>query len=128
MGIFSTTPLDKEIRFERKVSDDSFDSAGSETWEEVATVRANVEELRVSRSERMAQVVNIAAQPARILIRMLDGIDSSMRIAIGALDQPDEPRPAGRRYLEIVAGPVELGRREAIELMTQTYSTSGNAA
>jgi SPP1 family predicted phage head-tail adaptor len=116
MGIFSTKPLDKEIRFERKVADDAFDSAGSETWEEVATVRANVEELRVSRSERMAQVVNIAAQPARILIRMRDDIDSSMRIIHGS------------RILEIVAGPIELGRREALELMTQNYFTSGNAA
>jgi SPP1 family predicted phage head-tail adaptor len=116
MGIFSTKPLDKEIRIERKVADTSFEGAGSETWEEVATVRANIEELRVARSERMSEVVNVAARPARVLIRMLDGIDSSMRIIYGA------------RTLEIVAGPVELGRREGLEMMTQEYSTRGNPA
>lgn len=116
MSIFSYTPLDKVITFVRAVPSDDFDGAGSETIETVATVRANVQDTLPSRAERMADVVNIAARPARIRCRFRDDITADMRIIYGS------------RTMEIVSGPAELGRREGLELMAQDYSTAGNAA
>ena len=116
MGIFSYTPLDRTITFQRPVADTSFDGAGSGTWEHVATVRANVKDMRSARAERMAEVVNVASHPSMILIRYRADITSDMRILYGD------------RTMQIMAPPVELGRREALELMAQDYSTAGNAA
>jgi SPP1 family predicted phage head-tail adaptor len=116
MGIFSYTPLDREITFVRALPSSDFDGAGSETTENVATVRANIEDVLPSRGEQMAQVVNIASRPARIRIRYRDDITANMRVIYGA------------RTMEIVAGPAEIGRREGLELMVVEYSTRGNAA
>lgn len=108
--------LDRRVRFERKTGDDAYDSAGSEAWEEVVTVWAQVQDVLPSRSERLANGINIAARPARVRIRYRAGIDSGMRMVIGD------------RVLQIVAGPAELGRREGLELMGVEYSTAGGAA
>jgi SPP1 family predicted phage head-tail adaptor len=116
MGIFSFTPLDRTITFQRPIADTSFDGPGSGTWEDVATVRANVKDMTVARAERMAEVVSIASRPATVLIRYRDGITADMRILYGD------------RVMQIVAPPAELGRREALQIMTQDYSSSGNAA
>ena len=116
MNLFSYTPLDRTITFQRPVADTNFDGAGSGTWEDVATVRANVQDVLPSRGEKMAEVVNIANRPARIRMRFMPGITADMRIIYGD------------RTMQIVSGPAELGRHEGLELMAQNYSTSGNAA
>jgi head-tail adaptor len=115
MGVFSYTPLDREITFVRAIPSSDFGSAGSETMEAVATVRANIEDVLPSRAERMLDVVNIASRPARIRLRYRDDITADMRIIYGA------------RMMQIVSGPAEIGRREGLELMAQDYSTQGNA-
>jgi len=116
MGIFSVTPLDRTITIQRPVADTSFDGSGSGTWEDVATVRANVKDMTIARAERMAEVVNIASRPATILIRHRDGITADMRIIYGD------------RVMQIISGPAEIGRREALQMTAQDYSSSGNAA
>jgi SPP1 family predicted phage head-tail adaptor len=108
--------LDRRITFQREVPSTDFDGAGSSSWETVATVSANVQDVLPSRGERMAEVVNIASRPARVRIRYRSDITADMRILYDA------------RVMQIVSGPAELGRREGIELLATDYSTSGNAA
>ena len=108
--------LDRVVTFQRHVAPNEFDSAGSGSWQTVATVRARVDDLLPGHSERMDEVVNIASRPSRIQIRFRTDISPDMRILYGA------------RVMQIIAGPAEIGRRLGLELMAQDYSTQGNAA
>lgn len=101
---------------ERPAPDADFDGAGSGTWEPVATVWAEVQDMLPSRGERLADGVNIATRPARVRMRWRADISGSMRIVMDG------------RIMQIVAGPVELGRRDGIELMVEDYTSAGNAA
>jgi len=106
--------LDKEITFQRKVADDSFTSAGKEKWETVvAGVYAEVKDILPSRAEKLADGLTIANRPARVRIRWREGITADMRILFGT------------RTMQIVAGPVELDRRDGLEMMAEDYSTAG---
>jgi SPP1 family predicted phage head-tail adaptor len=108
--------LDRRITIERPVADNSFDGAGSGTWEPVATVWANVQDALPSRAERLADGLNIASRPARIRIRFRTDITPAMRFVLGD------------RIMQITAGPAEIGNREGVEFMAENYSTSGNPA
>ncbi|MFD1951872.1 head-tail adaptor protein [Sphingomonas arantia] len=109
--------LDRQITFQRKVAATGFASAGTERWEDVATgVWAQVRELLPSRAEKVADGLSIANRPARIRLRWRDDITADMRILHGT------------RVMQIIAGPVELGRRDGIELMVEDYSTTGGSS
>lgn len=108
--------LDRRIRIERPVADNSFDGAGSGSWAPVATVWANVQDALPSRGERLADGINVAARPARVRMRYRSGITSDMRFVMGD------------RIMQIVSGPAELGRRETFEFMVEEYSPAGNPA
>jgi head-tail adaptor len=107
--------LDRRIRIERKVAASGFTSAGKDEWETVVTVWAQVQDVLPSRGEKLADGMSMASRPARIRIRYRAGITSDMRIVHGA------------RVMQITAGPAELGRREALEIMAEDYSTQGGA-
>lgn len=107
--------LNRRVRIERPLTDEALDGAGSGTWAEVATVWAEVQDMPPSR-ERMADGLNIANRPARIRMRYRSDVTAAMRIVWGS------------RIMQIVAGPAELGFREAIELVAEDYSTAGNPA
>jgi SPP1 family predicted phage head-tail adaptor len=108
--------LDTRIRIERKtiIRDPQY---GTEVvnWAEFACVWAEVKDILPSRAERMAEQIQIARRPARIRIRYLAGITPDMRVIIN------------NRIHQIIAGPSMLGRREAIELMVEEYSSAGTA-
>lgn len=108
--------FDRTVRIERPVPDPSLDGAGSGTWELVATVSAEVKDALPSRSERLAGGFNVAARPARLRIRYRAGITPDMRFVMGD------------RVMQIVAGPAELGRRDALEFMVEDYRPAGNPA
>lgn len=108
--------LDRRIRIERPVADGSFDGAGSGTWEPVATVWASVVDALPSRGERLADGMNIAARPARVRIRYRSDVTSDMRFVMG------------ERIMQIISGPAEIGRREALEFMVEEYRPAGNPA
>lgn len=108
--------LNRRIRIERPVADDSFDGAGSGTWQPVAEVWANVQDMLPSRGERLADGINVAARPARVRIRHRTDVTSAMRFVMGD------------RIMQVVSGPAELGFREALEFMVEEYSPAGNAA
>lgn len=108
--------LDRRIRIERPVADASFDGAGSGTWELVATVWANVQDALPSRAEKLGEGINMAARPARVRMRFRADVTPDMRFVMGA------------RIMQIISGPAELGRREALEFMVEEYRPAGNPA
>lgn len=108
--------LDRRIRIERPVADDSLDGAGSGSWALVAEVWASVIDALPSRAERLADGINVAARPARVRMGYREGVGPEMRFVMGD------------RIMQIIAGPAELGRRDGLEFMVEDYSTAGNAA
>jgi head-tail adaptor len=130
MARLSSTTYDCRLRIERPVPDESFDGAGSGTWEPVAEVWANVQDVKPSRGERLAEGLNVATRPARIRIRHRAGIDSSMRALIGHYvnGENDQREWVTDRTVQIITEPAELGRREAIEFMVESYRPAGNGA
>lgn len=108
--------LDRRIRIEEPVADGGFDGAGSGNWVLVATVWASVTDMLPSRGEKLAEGINVSARPSRVRIRFRKGITPNMRFVMG------------ERIMQIVAGPAELGRREAMEFMVEEYQPAGNPA
>ncbi len=108
--------LRDRIAIERPIADDSLNGAGSGTWSPVATVWAEVQDVLPSRAEQLAGGINIATRPARVRMRYRQDVSADMRFVMG------------QRIMQIVAGPAEIGRREAIDFMVESYSTAGNPA
>lgn len=108
--------LDRRIVIERPVTKTGLLSAGSGSWEPVATVWASVQDVLPSRAERLADGINVASRPGWVRMRYRDDLTSAMRFVIGG------------RIMQIIAGPAELGRREGVEFMVEDYSSAGNAA
>lgn len=122
--------LRDRIRFERPVADTSFGGAGSGTWVKVCEVWAEVQDVLPSRGERIADGINVANRPARVRLGYRDGLAASMRILVGRnlKDAQGEPYWQTDRTLQIISGPAEIGRREAMEFMAEDYNTAGNPA
>ena len=108
--------LDRRVTIERPVSASGLLSAGSGTWEPVATVWASIQDALPSRGERLADGINIATRPARVRMRFRTDVTSAMRFVEDG------------RVMQIIAGPAEIGRREGIEFMVEDYSSAGNAS
>lgn len=108
--------LRHRIRIERPVSNSGFKGAGSGGWELVAEVAAEVEDVLPSRGERIAEGINIATRPARVIIRRREGITPAMRFVMGT------------RVMQIVAGPALNNSLNAHEFMVEDYSTAGGGA
>jgi len=106
--------LDRQITFQARVQvQNSGSGAYSYTWDDIVTVWAQVQDVLPSRAENVADNVNLARRPARIRCRYRSDITSDMRILYGS------------RTLQIVSGPVEIGRRDGLEMMAEEFSTSG---
>ena len=101
---------------QRPVADGALDGAGSGSWDDVGEVWAEVQGAPPSRGERLADGISVSQRPARVRIRYRDDVTSDMRFVMGG------------RIMQIVGGPAELGRREALEFMVVEYSPSGNIA
>ena len=117
--------FDTKVRIERNVPLVGGMKAGQHEWVLVVTEWAQVLDWLPSRGERLAEGLTIATRPARIRMRWRGDISPDMRIVIGSLDLADDPRPADRRYLQIVAGPAKLGTRD-MEMMAAEYSSGGD--
>lgn len=112
--------LDQRLRFERKVITQDA-SYGTEliTWTAVATVWAHVQEVLPSKGESQAEGIRIAERPARIRLRYRSDITADMRIVY---------INRANRLMKIISPPVELGRRDGLEIMAADYSTEGQGA
>lgn len=84
------------------------------SWEPLATVWAQVQDVLPSRSENIADEISLARRPARVRMRYRDDLDSSMRFVVNG------------RTLNIIAGPAELGFRAGLEFMAEQLSTQGD--
>lgn len=112
--------LDHRLRIERKVITPHPDF-GTEviTWAALATVWAEVQEVLPSKGEDQASGIRIAERPARIRMRYRSDVTSDMRLVHIS---------RGNRLMKIIAPPVELGRRQGLEIMAADYSTEGQGA
>lgn len=82
-------------------------------WVPLATVWAEVQDMLPSRGDRLAEGVDIARKPCRVRIRYRTDVTSDMRLRI----RSEEYR--------IVSGPVELGLREALEMLAEQVTPEG---
>lgn len=121
---------DRRLRIERPVADDSFEGAGSGNWALVAEVWASVQDALPSRGERLADGINVTARPARVRMRFRRDVSSEMRFLIGrnVKNAAGELEWQTDRTVQIISGPAELGRREAMEFMVEEYRPAGNPA
>ena len=116
MSLDLASKLDTRIRIERKVvAHDPQYGTEAVTWTEFACVWAEVKDILPSRAERLADSIQIGRRPARIRIRYLAGLAADMRIIID------------NRTHQIISGPATIGRREAMEIMTEELSSEGAA-
>jgi head-tail adaptor len=123
-----TRDRNRTIRIERPIADPSFAGAGSGSWEKVDDVRASVQDVLPSRSERLADGINFATRPARVRMLFREDVKPDMRFVMGAKIVDDVVDYSTARIMQIVSGPAELGRREGTEFMVEDYSPAGNAA
>lgn len=130
MTAIETGRLNRRVRIERPVPDNAFDGAGSGAWEHVATPWAEVKEVRPSRAEKLADGINIATRPARVVMRYRADVTPDMRLLLGQFgkDEAGNRQWQTDRITQIIGGPTELGEREGIELMVEDYTSAGNAA
>ncbi len=121
MRLAKAGSLDRRVRIEQPVADNSFDGAGSGEWQAVATVAAGIVDALPGRGERLAEGINTTTRPARVRMRYRDDITAAMRLVeiVGGMDG---------RIMQIVTVPAELGRRDGLEMMVEDYSPAGNAA
>lgn len=111
--------LDKRIRIERPIADNSFDGAGSGSWDLVAgaeAVAASVVDSLPRRAEKESDGITTSTRSARVRMRYRPDITPDMRFVHGT------------RVMMIVSGPAELGRRGGLEFMVEDYRPAGNAA
>jgi head-tail adaptor len=109
--------LDRKIRIERPIADDSFTGAGNEGWELVAEVAAQVRDILPSRGERLESGINLATRPAHVRIRYREDITAAMRVLVGRYIRAEDDTLTWQtdRTAQITTPPVEMGRRGGLE-------------
>lgn len=75
---------------------------------------AEVQDVLPSRGENLSEGMNIKRRPARVRIGYREDITSDMRIVL-----------ENGRVLSIIAGPVDLGFRDGLEMMCETVTPEG---
>lgn len=112
--------MDRLIRIERPtVTQESDFGTDTVVWVTHAMAWAEVQDVLPSRAEANLGDIRIANRPTRIRMRWRDDITTDMRIVL-----PDE----GNRTLKIIAGPAMLGRRDRLEVMAESYTSTGAAS
>ena len=111
--------LDRQITFQQRTrTQDADTGAWNESgWANIATnptVWAQVQD--VLSAEKLDDSVSMVNRPARVRCRYRDDITSDMRISYEG------------RLMQITSGPIELGRREGLQMICTDYSTEGDAA
>jgi head-tail adaptor len=108
--------LNRRLRIERPVADVEFDGAGSGSWARVADVWASIQDVLPSRTEKLADGINVSARPARVRMHYRSGLTAAMRFV------------DGDRVMQIISGPAELGFRDGLEFMVEEYSAGGDGS
>ena len=83
-------------------------------WVPVMTAMAEVQDMLPSRTERVAEAIDLSLRRSRIRMLRREGVVPTMRVKIG--DQ----------VMRIIAGPALIGRRrDGLELVVEEHSTEG---
>jgi head-tail adaptor len=93
---------------------------GSSTyaWANLAsnpTEWAEVQDILPSRAENISDGIDMRRRPCRVRTLYRSDITGDMRIVFDS------------RTLKIVSGPVELGRRDGLEMLCEQFTTEGEA-
>ncbi|MGE8143049.1 phage head closure protein [Novosphingobium sp. NPDC080210] len=104
---------DRVTIYQRSETQEATYGTKTVAWSALATVWAEVQDILPSRAENAANGIDIARRPARIRMRWRSDIDMTMRIE------------ARGQMMRIIAGPVELGNREGIEIVAEHLTTEG---
>ncbi len=123
--ILVASALKHTIKIQSPAPDNTFDGAGKGSWPDVATVRAQVQDMLPSRGEKIADGLNVASRPSRVRIRYRNDVKASMRVLIG---ETIEGAWVTYRTAQIITPPAELGFRQGLEFVIEDYSTAGNSA
>ena len=107
---------DTLVTIERPIASNAFRGAGAGTWESVGDEWVELRDMLPSRGEQAAGGMPVATRRARVRMDYRDDITPDMRLIEDG------------HVLQIVAGPVTLGRRAGIELVVEEYTPAGNAA
>ncbi len=109
--------LDRLIRIERPIADDSLDGAGSGQWLLVDEVYAEVQDVLPSRTiAPPPEPMPAAVRTSRVRIRYRSDIAAGMRVNFEG------------RIMKIAPGIAELGRREGLEFLAHEHLPAGNPA
>lgn len=104
--------LNKRCRIERKaITQDTVYGTEIITWVLLAVVWCNVQDVLPSRSESVKNGLVIGTKQKRWRARYRCDVDSSMRIVIDGIAH------------QIVGGPAELGQRQYIECVIDSYTS-----
>jgi SPP1 family predicted phage head-tail adaptor len=106
---------DRRITFERPViTQGGAYNRKSTAWETVTPKAwAQVQDVLPSRAESVEDMLSMTRRPCKIRCRYREDITSDMRIDYRG------------RKLRIVSGPVEVGRRDELEMVAEEWSTEG---
>lgn len=111
----SASARDTLITFEARtptVNED--DGTRSYAWTNHAQEYAEVQDMLPSRGEQIADGLSIQRRPCRVRCLYRDDITSDMRVTFEG------------RTMEIIGGPVELGRRDGLEMVCEDLSSEGD--
>ncbi len=104
--------LNKRCRIEYKsVKNDPIYGTEQITWQLLAVVWCNVQDVLPSRAESIKNGVAVASKQSRLRIRFRKDVDSSMRVLIDGV---------GYQFISDFA---ELGQREYLEAMIEKYTS-----
>lgn len=108
---------DTLVRLEQEVTTrDGRTNEEKLTWAPVREMWVSLLDVLATSDEAIQQGISMAERPAKVQTEYDLAMTQKMRFVV--LDQAD-------RILSIVSGPVMIGRRDAMEWMTKTYSTEG---
>lgn len=109
------------IRIEYKVTSQDPDyGTPVVTWTTLASVWADVQDVMPSKgAEANAGGMRVAGAGARIRIRFRTDVTGDMRVVL---------TDRGNRILKIVSEVAELGRKQALEFMGESFTANGDAA
>lgn len=107
--MISVPPGDRDtfVRFEQQVQATGFRGAGKESWELFAEEWVELRDQLPSRGEQPAGGMPVTVRRARLRMDYRDDITPDMRITVG-----DET-------MQIIAGPVTLGRCAGLEMVVE---------
>ena len=108
--------LDDRIRVEQEVpTRDPRTNEVKIAWVAAGALWADIQDVLPSQDEATIAGVDLSKRPAKVRTRYCSWLTSKMRFVDLRTN----------RILSLISGPAELGRKEAMDWLANTYSTEG---